>query len=66
MTDLLTPIIAGVLFLILTAVVIGVTESAQRRAWRDIAEERRRNWERRNRESRRSGPVESWSDEDTD
>lgn len=62
MTGLIILVIVGLSVLVLTGVVIGVVDSAQRRAWRRIAAERRIVWEQR-------GPrryVEAWADEDTD
>lgn len=67
MTVLLMSALVGLAVIVLAAVTIGVTESAQRAAWRRIAGERRRSWERRQRQlhgSRRH--VEAWGDEDTD
>lgn len=59
--------LSGLAVIILTAIVIGVTESRQSGAWRRIAAERRRAWERRQRQLH-GGPhhVEAWADEDTD
>ncbi|MFP5068977.1 hypothetical protein ACLFMI_04840 [Pseudonocardia nantongensis] len=67
MTVLVMLALAGLVVMILTAVVIGVTDSAQRGAWRRIADERRRSWERRQRQLHGDRfHVDAWGDEDTD
>lgn len=66
MTGLIGLVIVGLAVLVLTGIVIGVVDSAQRRAWRRIAAERRNVWEQR---QQLRGPrryVEAWADEDTD
>lgn len=67
MTTLILLVLAGLFVLGLTAVVIGITDSAQRRAWRRIADERRRSWERRQRQLHGGRfHVDAYADEDTD
>lgn len=66
MTVLVTIAIAGLAVLVVSAVVIGVVESAQASAWRRIAAQRRKTWERRQQLHGRPRYVESWADEDTD
>jgi hypothetical protein len=64
---LVTLVLAGLAVVVLTAIVIGVTESRQSGAWRRIAAERRRAWERRQRQLHGSPHhVDAWGDEDTD
>lgn len=67
MTALVALALAGLVVVVLTAVVIGVTDSRQSQAWRRIAAERRRAWERRQRQLH-GGPhhVDAWGDEDSD
>ena len=67
MITLITVILAGLAVIVLTAIVLGVTESRQSGAWRRIAAERRRAWERRQHQLH-GGPyhVEAWGDEDSD
>lgn len=67
MITLLVLALAGVAVLVLTALVLGVTDSRQRSAWRRIAAERRRAWERRQHQLH-GGPhhVDAWGDEDSD
>ncbi|MBC3194201.1 hypothetical protein H7X46_24410 [Pseudonocardia sp. C8] len=67
MITLVTLVLAGLAVIVLTAIVIGVTDARQRTAWRRIAAERRRAWERRQRQLH-GGPhhVDAWADEDTD
>lgn len=67
MITLVVLALAGLAVVVLTAVVIGVTESRQSGAWRRIAAERRRSWERRQRQLHGSTHhVDAWGDEDTD
>ena len=66
MTGLIGLIAAGLAVLMLIGVVVGVVDSAQRRAWRRIAAQRRIGWEQRRRGSGRAQYVEAWADEDTD
>lgn len=67
MITLVVLALAGLAVLALTAIVIGLTESRQSGAWRRIAAERRRTWERRQRQLHGgSYGVDAWADEDTD
>lgn len=67
MTAVVVLALVGLAVLVLTAIVVGVTDSAQREAWRSIADERRRAWERRQRQLHGDHfRVDSWADEDTD
>lgn len=59
-------IVAGFVVLGVAAVVIGVVDSAQSAAWRRIAAERRKTWERRQQLLGHRRFVEAWADEDTD
>lgn len=58
--------VAGILALAITAVVIGVVDSAQSAAWRRIAAERRKTWESRQQLLGHGRHVDAWADEDTD
>lgn len=42
---MITTAVLGAAFLVLVAIVVGIIDSLQARAWREIAAERRRNWE---------------------
>ena len=66
MIALIGLIAVGLVVLALTGVVIGVVDSAQRRAWRRIAAERRSSWEQRQTQHGRRRYVDAWADEDTD
>ena len=67
MITLATVVLAGLAVIVLTAIVLGVTESRQSEAWRRIATERRRAWERRQHQLHGgSYHVEAWGDEDSD
>lgn len=67
MTALIMLVAIGLAVLALTGIAIGVVDSAQRRAWRRIAAERRISWERRQQpHGPRSGYVDAWADEDSD
>ncbi|MBW0104287.1 hypothetical protein [Pseudonocardia sp. KRD291] len=67
MTALIMLVVIGLAVLVLTGIVIGVVDSAQRRAWRRIAAERRVSWEqRRQPRGPRRYHVDAWADEDTD
>ena len=59
-------IVAGLVVLGVAAVVIGVVDSAQSAAWRRIAAERRKTWERRQQLLGRRRYVDAWADEDSD
>lgn len=57
--------LVGLAVLVLAATVIGLNDSAQRGAWRRIADERRRAWERRQRQLHGNRfHVDAWGDED--
>ncbi|MBN9792316.1 hypothetical protein DMP17_27515 [Pseudonocardia sp. TMWB2A] len=59
--------LAGLATLVVSAIVIGVTDRRQSEAWRRIAEQRRREWERRQRQLHgRPHHVDAWGDEDSD
>lgn len=60
----MTYIAAGVAFLVVVAVVVGIVDAAQAAKWREIAEERRRRWE--DRQATRVGGVGSESDDEDD
>lgn len=66
MTALVMLVVIGLAVLVLTGIVIGVVDSAQRRAWRRIAAERRLSWERRQQQRGPRRYVDAWADEDTD
>ncbi|MCE3550498.1 hypothetical protein LWC33_03410 [Pseudonocardia sp. RS11V-5] len=65
---MITPIVVvliGLGGLVVIGAVVGVLDAAQARAWRQVAAERRRNWEVRQAGTSRSG-YDSWGDEDSD
>ena len=67
MIALVTLALTGLAVIVVTAVVIGVTDSRRSRTRRRIAAERRRAWERRQRQLHgRSPHIDAWADEDTD
>lgn len=66
MTAMIVVAVAGVLALGIAAVVIGVVDSAQSAAWRRIAAERRKAWERRQQLLGHRRHVDAWADEDSD
>ncbi|ANY06489.1 hypothetical protein [Pseudonocardia sp. HH130630-07] len=67
MIALVALVLSGLAVIVVTATVIGVTESRQSGAWRRIAAERRRSWERRQRQLHGGHhEVDAWGDEDTD
>lgn len=67
MTALVAVALAGLASLVVSAIVIGLTERRQSEAWRRIAEQRRREWERRQRRLHgRPHHVDAWGDEDPD
>lgn len=67
MIALVVVALAGLATLIVSAIVIGVTERRRSEAWRRIAEQRRRAWERRQRQLHgRPHHVDAWGDEDSD
>ncbi|MCO7192398.1 hypothetical protein [Pseudonocardia sp. McavD-2-B] len=67
MIALVAVAMAGLATLVVSAIVIGVTERRRSEAWRRIAEQRRREWERRQRQLHgRPHHVDAWGDEDSD
>ncbi|MEJ8278921.1 hypothetical protein [Pseudonocardia spirodelae] len=67
MITLVATVLAGLAVLVVTAIVIGVTDHRRTDSWRRIAEHRRREWERKQRQLHgRSHRVDAWGDEDSD
>jgi hypothetical protein len=61
-------IIAGLVFLVLVAIVVGIVDTTQRPRWRRIAAERRERWEARQPQLHGVDPhaeheSESWDDD---
>jgi hypothetical protein len=49
-------IVAGVIFLVLVAIVVGIVDAAQAPRWRRIAAERREQWEARQPQLHKADP----------
>ena len=47
MVTVITVIIAGIILVALVAVVVGIVDAAQAASWRQVAAERREQWEKR-------------------
>ena len=54
--------VAGIAFIIVVAVVVGIMDVVQARTWRRIAAERRENWEARQLEPARPDPQCPWDE----
>jgi len=52
--------VGGILFIVVVAVVVGIMDVIQARAWREIAAERRDNWEARRYQHHGPRPSEPW------
>jgi hypothetical protein len=52
--------VAGIAFIVVVAVVVGIVDALQAPAWRRIAAERHENWARR--QFQHHGPAEPWDD----
>jgi hypothetical protein len=57
---MITIIIGGIVLIAVLAVVVGIADSVQAPAWRQIARERRRIWEARQLETDRPQHSVSW------
>lgn len=60
---MITVIVAGVAFVVVTAIVVGIVEAAQAPAWRLVAEERRAQWEARQPEFHGVDPQDPGNDD---
>ncbi|WP_219414989.1 hypothetical protein [Pseudonocardia nigra] len=58
-------IAAGIGFLVVVAIVVGIVDAAQASTWREVAAERRRRWEARQPEFHGvdGSDTESWDDD---
>lgn len=55
--------IAGIAFIVIVAIVVGIVDSMQAPAWRRIAAERRNNWYARQYETHGPSEAGSWDDD---
>jgi hypothetical protein len=66
---MITLVVAGIGLLVLVAIVVGVVDAAHAPAWREIAAERRAQWEAKQRQPHGFDPYahpgrdESWGDD---
>ncbi len=59
---MITIVVAGIAFIVVVAVVVGIMDAVQARVWREIAAERRDNWEARQLQANGSRGGGPWED----
>lgn len=56
-------ILVGVGFIVVVAIIVGIADAVQAPAWRQIAAERREEWEARQPEFHGGNDAETWDDD---
>lgn len=60
---MITVIAAGIAFIVVVAIVVGIVDAAQAHVWRQVAADRRARWEAHRPEFHGVDPQDAWSDD---